>query len=664
MSAIPGVVAISGALTRLLGVVDETSVHEFDPHFNLQVFETLNSEGYAAFENFYDSKAWYPLGRVAGHSTYPGLMMVAEMIHRLLVFCGFHPTSVHAAILVGPLCSLVTTCAVVAMARDLAGRSSSRDVLLSAVAAVLGAFHYANIRKTAAGSFDNEAVAVSGLALFSLFYVRAFRDRNYRDLILAILSFWILQSSWGGFMFVWVIISFFQVIANQLEVVPYSLQTCCMNLLMHSSIILLSQTISVQRHFAIRSGEAFVCHALLIISIIPRRLHVLALPLSLPVVFAFPKISPRAIKILLPWLKTEAGVLATSISEHRPSPWGLIMADHHILTAMAGFSGVMFLCVNYTTMNPKLKLMMMYHVIFISLTGYFGGIMIRLSALSTPSLCAVSAFMLCQSMKGSILSKMMVLPVIGSYVFHGLKMNGMYSTNIVIAEKAQSLDGNFVLIDDYRQTYRYLRSNYPENTRIAMWWDYGYPLNYYSKLSSFNDNNTWDSQQISRIALGFVLPPAESAAVYRAMEVDVVCVVNGGKIKSSGGMLAKLPWINRLAEEGFPKWYQHERLSATVAPSEYFNSTEHQSTTLMTLSYHDPSAIPYDQNLMRESPRYEGPLVYYRSAFKSTHRMLQCYEIDDPFLTANIWRGLRWDFVNQPSLVRDQHDDYADVDEL
>jgi dolichyl-diphosphooligosaccharide--protein glycosyltransferase len=44
----------------------------------------LVSEGFYEFWNWFDSDSWYPLGRVVGGTVYPGIMITAATVYKLL----------------------------------------------------------------------------------------------------------------------------------------------------------------------------------------------------------------------------------------------------------------------------------------------------------------------------------------------------------------------------------------------------------------------------------------------------------------------------------------------------------------------------------------------------------------------------------------------------
>ena len=71
--------------SRLFSIVNfESVIHEFDPYFNYRATLKLVADGPVAFHNWFDSTAWYPLGRAVGGTVYPGLMWTAGLLYTLL----------------------------------------------------------------------------------------------------------------------------------------------------------------------------------------------------------------------------------------------------------------------------------------------------------------------------------------------------------------------------------------------------------------------------------------------------------------------------------------------------------------------------------------------------------------------------------------------------
>jgi dolichyl-diphosphooligosaccharide---protein glycosyltransferase len=83
--------AILSFATRLFSVLRyESVIHEFDPYFNYRTTKFLADEGFYSFHNWFDDRAWYPLGRIIGGTIYPGLMVTSAAIYHALHW--FHIT--------------------------------------------------------------------------------------------------------------------------------------------------------------------------------------------------------------------------------------------------------------------------------------------------------------------------------------------------------------------------------------------------------------------------------------------------------------------------------------------------------------------------------------------------------------------------------------------
>ena len=53
--------------SRLFAVIRfESIIHEFDPWFNYRATHRLSTYGFYDFLNWFDERAWYPLGRIVG----------------------------------------------------------------------------------------------------------------------------------------------------------------------------------------------------------------------------------------------------------------------------------------------------------------------------------------------------------------------------------------------------------------------------------------------------------------------------------------------------------------------------------------------------------------------------------------------------------------------
>ncbi|KAK6181835.1 hypothetical protein SNE40_009617 [Patella caerulea] len=76
---------LAGFSSRLFAVIRfESIIHEFDPWFNYRATHHMVTHGFYNFLNWFDDRAWYPLGRIVGGTVYPGLMVTSGSIHAIL----------------------------------------------------------------------------------------------------------------------------------------------------------------------------------------------------------------------------------------------------------------------------------------------------------------------------------------------------------------------------------------------------------------------------------------------------------------------------------------------------------------------------------------------------------------------------------------------------
>lgn len=73
LSYFPLLYCFTAFATRLFSVLRfESVIHEFDPYFNYRTTRFLTEQGFYNFHNWFDDRAWYPLGRIIGGTIYPG----------------------------------------------------------------------------------------------------------------------------------------------------------------------------------------------------------------------------------------------------------------------------------------------------------------------------------------------------------------------------------------------------------------------------------------------------------------------------------------------------------------------------------------------------------------------------------------------------------------
>lgn len=151
-----------------------SSFYDFSRYFNFRTTKFLAREGFYSFHNWFDDRAWYPLGRIIGGTIYPGIVLVVcpDVFMEWLISCasGLMVTSAflyhvmhflnitidirNVCVFLAPLFSSLTTLVTYHLTREL------KDTGAGLVAAAMIAIVPGYISRSVAGSYDNEGIAI------------------------------------------------------------------------------------------------------------------------------------------------------------------------------------------------------------------------------------------------------------------------------------------------------------------------------------------------------------------------------------------------------------------------------------------------------------------------------------------------------------------------
>jgi len=132
-----------------------------------------------------------------------------------------------------------------------------------------------------------------------------------------------------------------------------------------------------------------------------------------------------------------------------------------------------------------------------------------------------------------------------SFRSHCLQMS-QYFSEPQIMKKMQTRSGQVVILDDYRESFFWLRDNTDEDARILSWWDYGYQINGIANRTTIADGNTWNHEHIGLLARSLVSPEEDAHQIVRCLG-DYVWVFTSAHGGSFGDDIAKMPHIARIA---------------------------------------------------------------------------------------------------------------------
>lgn len=559
----------------------ESVIHEFDPYFNFRSTKYLVNEGIYNFINWFDDASWYPLGRIVGGTIYPGLMVTAGVVYWLLNALNITVNIRNVCVLLAPWFASNTALVTYFLTKEV--KNTSAGLVAAALIAIVPGY----ISRSVAGSFDNEGIAIFTLLLTYYLWIKAVNTGSLYWAAWCVLGYFYMVSAWGGYIFIINLIALYTLVllitgrySNRLYVA-------------YSTYYVLGTLISMQISFvgfqAVQSSEHMAALGVFGVLQLHAALHwvrahlsadsytkffrgsivIVAAASALVLVLATATgyVSPwtgRFYSMLDPTYAKEHIPIIASVSEHQPTTWASYFFDLHILTFL--FPAGLYFCFN------KLTDANIFIICYGITAVYFSGVMVRLMLVLAPVACVLGAIAVsstletyarfikpgAKSSKGAtveypaqkqiayvMLAGVAIMLVF--YTFHctWVTSEAYSSPSIVLAAKQH--DGSRLIFDDFREAYRWLNFNTPEDARIMSWWDYGYQISAMGNRTILVDNNTWNNSHIAQVGKAFASSEENAYAIMRQLDVDYVLVIFGGLTGYASDDINKFLWMVRIA---------------------------------------------------------------------------------------------------------------------
>lgn len=608
-------ISIAGAAisSRLFSVIRyESIIHEFDPWFNFRATKYLVTHSYYEFLNWFDDRTWYPLGRVTGGTLYPGLMVTSGIIwHTLREWFSLPVDIRNICVMLAPAFSGLTAISTYFLTKEM------KDSNAGLLAAIFMGIAPGYISRSVAGSYDNEAIAITLLMATFYFWIKAMKIGSVFYGTLTALFYFYMVSAWGGYVFITNLIPLHIFVLILMGRYNHRLYTA------YTTWYALGTLASMQIPFVgflpIRSNDHMaalgVFGLLQLVAVghyvkskVPSKQFkgFLMVSLSLITILGVAGLfALTALGWIAPWTgrfyslwdtnyaKIHIPIIA-SVSEHQPTAWPAFFFDTNMLIWL--FPAGIYLC--FQELRDEHVFVIIYGV----LCSYFAGVMVRLMLTLTPIICVSAAIALSKlfdvylnvvdifksdssedlktdakkskskvssSSSASnpskfiqLLSKAVVLLSFTFYlvyfVYHctWVTSNAYSSPSVVLASR--NPDGSQNIIDDYREAYYWLRMNTPEDAKVMAWWDYGYQIGGMADRTTLVDNNTWNNTHIATVGKAMCSSEDVAYDILKKHDVDYVLVIFGGLLGYSGDDINKFLWMVRISEGIWPDEI-HER---------------------------------------------------------------------------------------------------------
>jgi len=587
-------IACAAVSSRLFSVIRyESIIHEFDPWFNFRASKYLVSHTFYEFLNWFDDRTWYPLGRVTGGTLYPGLMVTSGTIWHALRKIGLPIDIRNICVMLAPAFSGLTAYATYLFTKEI--KDSSAGLLAAAFIGIAPGY----ISRSVAGSYDNEAIAITLLMATFYLWIKASKEGSVFWSAWAAVFYFYMVSAWGGYVFITNLIPLHVFVLILMGRYNHKLYTS------YSTWYAIGTLASMQIPFVgflpIRSNDhmaAFGVFGLIQIvafgdyvrSKVPSKQFksVLIVSIALIIILGIAGLVGLTLAgLIAPWTgrfyslwdtnyaKIHIPIIA-SVSEHQPTAWPAFFFDTQFLIWL--FPAGVYL------LFQDLKDEHVFVIIYSVLCSYFAGVMVRLMLTLTPIICVCAAIAISKlfdvyldfseflksnsasttkedgdSNKTSLFSlasKLTVILTFTSYLFlfvyhcTWVTSNAYSSPSVVLSSRGP--DGSTALIDDYREAYYWLRMNTPEDAKVMSWWDYGYQIGGMADRTTLVDNNTWNNTHIATVGKAMCSSEEVSYKILRQHDVDYILVIFGGLLGYSGDDMNKFLWMVRISEGIWP----------------------------------------------------------------------------------------------------------------
>uniref|UniRef100_A0A1B6LG56 dolichyl-diphosphooligosaccharide--protein glycotransferase n=2 Tax=Graphocephala atropunctata TaxID=36148 RepID=A0A1B6LG56_9HEMI len=600
---------VSGFASRLFAVIRfESIIHEFDPWFNYRATAYMVQHGFYNFLNWFDERAWYPLGRIVGGTVYPGLMITSGAIHHVLHALNIPVHIRDICVFLAPIFSGLTAISTYFLTKEL--WSAGAGLFAACFIAIVPGY----ISRSVAGSYDNEGIAIFALQFTYYLWVKSVKTGSIFWACLAALSYFYMVSAWGGYVFIINLIPLH--VFALLVMGRYSNRLFTSYTAFYILGLLFSMQIPFVGFQPIRTSEHMAASGVFVLLIAISALKYIQSFLSkaeFKYFFMFAALATAGFVFCTVVALTYAGVIApwsgrfyslwdtgyakihipiiASVSEHQPTTWFSFFFDLHILVTT--FPVGLWYCIK--EINDERVFVVLYAISAV----YFAGVMVRLMLTLTPVVCILSGVAFSRLLelflkeednpmqdsddasdstnmydKAGKLRKMKheqqkevdglganirgvvivgVVMMLLMFAVHctWVTSNAYSSPSIVLA--SYSNDGSRQILDDFREAYHWLSHNTANDARVMSWWDYGYQIAGMANRTTLVDNNTWNNSHIALVGKAMSSTEDDAYKIMLSLDVDYVLVIFGGVIGYSGDDINKFLWMVRIAEGEHPK---------------------------------------------------------------------------------------------------------------
>jgi dolichyl-diphosphooligosaccharide--protein glycosyltransferase len=582
---------------------------EFDPFFNFRATEYIVENGFTEYFTWHDDKSWYPYGRNVSSNSQVMLHTTAAISYQIF---GGNSTLYDFTILFPAVIGSLTVIVIFGLVRVFGGTTAGL------FASLLFAVSLPIILRGTIGWFKSEPLGIF-YALFALYlFFSGIRSKNkkiaFLKIILGGITMTFAIASWGGIQFFIIPVGLF-ILALPfvredhkflLWSIPLFVGSFLLTALMFERpgigfvfglggisliiptiflvLCIFIQKISKDEH-KIRNGLILLSSIIIIGSflvIIGEEFNLISMP------------SFRYLNALNPFLTT-LDPLSDSVAEHQTTDIKTSFLFHSILLIFSAVGAWFLLSKKILSSIIFQRNDMRVFVLIMGLTGvYASSAFVRLEVFASISLIFLTSIGLSILVKEIFkinLSKkknysLKISSIIILFILFTIPLVYPTSNNWIntIDFPPTILNGgtSYPPSNDWSETLEWIKTNTPEDSVIASWWDYGYWIQTMGDRASLADNSTSHDSIIKKIAKMLISSPDDGWKMLQEMQADYVVVFVAGQridgnwdgnsiyVLNGGGDESKKPWFMRIAEVDLSKYLES---NGTTGTSYFWNET-------------------------------------------------------------------------------------------
>jgi dolichyl-diphosphooligosaccharide--protein glycosyltransferase len=570
---------------------------EFDPFFNFRATEYIVENGFLEYFTWNDDKSWYPHGRNISSNSQVMLHSTTAISYQIF---GGNSSLYDFTILFPAVIGSLTVIVIFGLVRVFAGTTAG------VFASLLFAVSLPIILRGTIGWFKSEPLGIFYALLGLYFFFSGIRSKNkkivFSKIILGGIIMTFAMASWGGIQFFIIPLGLF-ILALPfvrkdhkflLWSIPLFVGTFLLTALMFERpgigfvfglggisliiptiflvLCIFIQKISNDEH-KIRNGLILLFSILLIGSFLVTISEVLDF-LPLP--------SFRYLNALNPFL-TSTNSLVDSVAEHQTTSIQLSFLFHSILLIFSALGAWFLLSKKIPSSIIFERNDMRVFVLIMGLTGvYVSSAFVRLEVFASISLIFLTSIGL------SILVKEIFKINLSKKKNYSLKISSiiiifiLFTIPLVYPTSANWINAidfpptiltggtSYPPSNDWPETLEWIKTNTPEDSVIASWWDYGYWIQTMGDRASLADNSTTNTQIIENIAKMLLSSPDDAWKMLQKMQADYVVVYVAGQridgnwegdplyVLNGGGDESKISWFMRIGGVDLSKYLESD----------------------------------------------------------------------------------------------------------